>query len=86
MIFTFPEPRTINGRIVIGELRKWVSVDNDDDLFILECKPIYWEDVNTPVKKIQPTNKAPQKPPRRRLTEKFRQICLDKNLAPFNFK
>ena len=51
MLKFFEKPQMINGRVIVGECHQWKSVEGDT-LYILECTPIYWSEMNTPVRTL----------------------------------
>lgn len=74
MLKFFDKPQMQNGRVIVGERRQWKSLDGDN-LYILECVPIYWVDMNTPIRTL-PTQ-TPPKPRRRKLTDMFNKISME---------
>ena len=84
MINIFKESRLFKGRVVVGEQKQWVSLDGDN-LYVLETVPIYWSDMNTPVRTFRLGDRTPPKPRRKRLTDLFQQICLEKRYSATAF-
>ena len=82
MINIFKESRLYKGRVVVGERSQWRSIDGDN-LYILETVPIYWSEMNTPVNRIR--DHTPPRPRQKRLTDRFGEICLEKDIPRLHF-